>query len=133
MPDPPGANDSFFLPPALRLGYAVTNPRQQQRGQPPNKKHSAPSIAAANPEVQQRGKKNPHVITRVHVSRAGAPAVFRPLLGDESPSHRPLATDADSCQPAPHRKLPDIRHQLTEQSEHRIPNDREHEPSNAAK
>src|SRR5882762_72547 len=29
MPDPPGANDSFFLPPALRLGYAVTDPRQQ--------------------------------------------------------------------------------------------------------
>src|SRR5437879_2604974 len=82
----PGANDAYFLPPALRLGYAVTNPRQEKRGQSPNKKHNAPSIAAADPVVQQRGKKNPHVISRVHVSRAGAPAVFRPLFGDERAS-----------------------------------------------
>src|SRR5712664_154214 len=45
----PGANHSFFLAPALRLGYAVTNPRQQKRRQSANKKHRAPSIAAADP------------------------------------------------------------------------------------
>src|SRR5712664_1508766 len=131
FPDLPGANHSFFLAPSLRLGYAVTNPRQQKRRQSANEKHRAPSIAAADPVVQQRGKKNPNVITGVHVAGAGTPPVFRPLLGDEGATHGPLATDADSCQQAQHRELPDIRHQRAEKGEHRVPDDGEHERSNA--
>src|SRR6266704_5488996 len=76
--------------------------------------------------------KNSHVISRVHVPRARAPSVFRPLFGDERAAHGPLAADADTREQAQNGKLPDIHDQGAEKREHGIPDDGEHERSNAA-
>ena len=111
----------------------MAHPSQKQRRQSADGEHGAPTKFASDQKVGHRRKKNANVITGVHVPCARAAAVLRPFFGDERSTHCPLAADADACEKAKNSELPDIRNQGAEKREYGIPNDSEHQRSNAAK
>ena len=110
----------------------MAHPRQQKSGQSAHCKHHAPGVRAevgADPVVENRGPKSAHVISSVHVTRAGAPPLFRPFFSHKRSAHGPLAADADPCKQAQNGKLPNVGDRRAEESENGIPNDGQHERS----
>src|SRR5580698_8263910 len=68
----------------------------------------------------------------MHVSGAADAPAFGHFFGDESAAHGPFAADTNSREETENGKLPDAGDEGTEQSERGIPEDGEHQGSDAA-
>src|SRR6267154_156831 len=130
-PHRPRPHYAFLLHPARRFPHAVPHPRQQQRRQASEDKHRAPSIAASDQIIHNRGEKYAHVITGVHVTRARFSAALRPLLRHERATHGPLPADSDSGEQTQRRQLPNAGDQRAKKREYRIPGDGDHQRADA--
>src|SRR6202030_1905655 len=92
----PRPNYGGLFGPARRLGNAVAHPSQQKCRQASHGKHGAPTIAATNRVIRERGKKNAYVVARMHMASPCASAALWPFFGNKRAAHGPLAADSHS-------------------------------------
>ena len=88
---------------------------------------------AANTIIGDGGKKNSHVVTGVHHTRAHFAALLGPFFRYERSAHRPFTANADSREQAIRRQLPHARGERPQESKKRIAENRQHQGAHAAK